>query len=120
MTTNESEKWGELRDDVAEGTIWQARRVELLDDYPPLPPHVEPPLAEVDWPIEPKWWICRMRPGERPRRWKKGNGESESEGQMVAGEVDERWERVGSMAEVNNIYDLGFWENLADAVWNRF
>lgn len=56
-----------------------------------------------------------MRPGERPRRWAKG----ESEGAMVPGDEDDRWERVESLREVVNVYDLGFWENLGDCIWNR-
>lgn len=124
MTTNESEKWGDLRDDIAEGVVWQASREALLGDYPPLPQQVEPGAEDVTWPVEAKWWVCRMgRRGERPRRWVRkeegDDGEGQGQGQMVPGEVDERWELVESLAEINNVYDLGFWENLGDCVWNR-
>ncbi len=34
-------------------------------------------------------------------------------------EEDYRWMPVRSLAEIENIYDLGFWDNLRDVVWNR-
>jgi hypothetical protein len=29
--------------------------------------------------------------------------------------VDPRWKRLGSLRDVTNIYDLGFWGNIRDA-----
>ncbi|KAL9110479.1 MAG: hypothetical protein Q9227_005023 [Pyrenula ochraceoflavens] len=126
MTTNESEKWADLRDDIADGLVWKAERAALLGDYPRLRDGgLEPEGKEVRWPVrEGRWWVCRMREeGERPRVWVRKDGEGGDGGgeggEMVAGGVDERWVRVRSLAEVDNVYDLGFWGNLGDVLWNR-
>jgi len=31
-----------------------------------------------------------------------------------------QWERVWKLADVENLYDLGFWDNLTDVFWSRF
>ncbi len=43
MTTNESGKWADLREDIAEGRVWRARLEELGADFPGLDAQ---PLAE--------------------------------------------------------------------------
>lgn len=30
------------------------------------------------------------------------------------------WEQVRSLREVDNLYDLGFWDNLRDVFWPRY
>ena len=50
-TTNESQKWADLRDDINWGIVWKARREDLLSDYPLVEPNLEP--RELD--LDPKW-----------------------------------------------------------------
>ena len=94
MTTNESAKWADLREDVYDGLVWRAERGKVL--------RAEELRREEGraWPVEGKWVVVRMEEsGRRPGR-----------------DADGVWERVGSLAELENVYDLGFWENLRDVL----
>ena len=93
-TTNESMKWSD----------WQ---LEMTDGYAfkrSLAPHrqkdesVEP--AWTRWPVESQQVVLRTADGQPPR----------GPGAIGAGD----WERVWELADVENLYDLGFWDNLAD------
>jgi hypothetical protein len=57
-TTNETAKWADWREDIADGLVFRARISELRNrNYKPLPEHVEPASGEVDWPPRdiPRW-----------------------------------------------------------------
>ena len=118
MTTSESFKWEEWRDDVAEGLVYkntEPRReggVEmgdgdrmngastgLLEDIVEGDEDKEP---HVPWPVESK-----MRLLSRANR---RSLEAEPDANLSKPE----WVQVRSLAEVVNIYDLGFWDNLMD------
>lgn len=100
------------------------------------------------WPIEPSWLVITMEePGRRPRvrrrkdtlgRKRAGGQEEEMHGAVLVqggGDVgsrreqqedgygqweeDRRWTQVRSLNEIENIYDLGFWDNLKDVIFNR-
>jgi palmitoyltransferase ZDHHC4 len=107
MTTNESAKWADWRDDVADGYVFRAKMEDLRGDYPRLEADLEPEVK--GWlGGEGVWWVVRTRQGVWPTR--------EVEGQQME---DIRWERVHSMGEMENIYDLGFRDSLRDIVVNR-
>lgn len=96
--------------------------------YTPLPEHVEPRSEDVDWPPRgiPRWlWRPRGcgKEGYRPGYWyiHTRNGDPPTiklrDGQAID---DTRWEKVRSLRkEVDNVYDLGFWGNLWEVVFNR-
>lgn len=121
MTTNESSKWSDWKEDIADNVVFRAEMVKLRETYPPLPEDVEPRDEEVKWPkgVRAKWWLVRTRDGKQPTRKVEGNVQGENGGAEDSGEPDERWVMVNSIAEVENLYDLGFWDNLVDGLFNR-
>ncbi len=142
MTTNESGKWADLREDIGEGRVWRARIEELMEEefYFLGVGDREGQGGDCAWPVKPSWVLVRMKePGRRPRvrrvEWgsrngmgKRGEGLEELDGGGNAGaggggrveyEEDLSWTQVRSLSEVENIYDLGFWDNLKDVFLNR-
>ena len=121
VTTNESGKWSDWKEDIADDLVFRAEMKRLRRDFPPLPEDVEPRDEDVMWPrgVRAKWWLVRTRDGEQPKKKQIGrgreNGAAGSEGEVP----DERWERVQSIAQVDNLYDLGFWDNIWYGMFNR-
>ncbi|CAG8960850.1 hypothetical protein HYFRA_00002387 [Hymenoscyphus fraxineus] len=99
-TTNESMKWSDLNDDMADGFAFK-RSIHMARQKDPC---VE--SMHTTWPAESQQIVVRTRDGLPPKTSKQlvGNGE---------------WERVWRLADVENLYDLGFWDNLKDVFWNR-
>jgi len=109
MTTNESAKWADWRDDVTDGLVFRARVEDLREDFPRYNNDLEPEVKH--WPGgEGKWWVTRTRGGAWPTRQVAGKQEQVE---------DLRWERVHSLIELENIYDLGFWGSMRDIWVNR-
>ena len=86
---------------------WSDWQLEMTGGYAfkrSLAPHrqkdesVEP--AWTRWPVESQQVVLRTGDGQPPR------------GPGAIGTGD--WERVWKLADVENLYDLGFWDNLAD------
>ncbi|KND88158.1 Palmitoyltransferase SWF1 [Tolypocladium ophioglossoides CBS 100239] len=94
-TTNESLKWSVYKEDMGDGYAFRRR----------LPPsrqknsRTEPPCRR--WPVEPEHVLVATSDGKPP-----------AENARLAG--DGEWERVWSLKHVENLYDLGFWDNLVD------
>lgn len=106
MTTNESAKWADWRDDVADGLVFRAKVNDLREDYPRHGSDLEPEVGH--WPGgEGQWWVVRTRGGVWPMRYGRQ-------------EEDLRWQRVLNLSEVENIYDLGFWDSMHDICVNRY
>ncbi|TKA79520.1 hypothetical protein B0A49_01086 [Cryomyces minteri] len=149
MTTNESAKWADWREDMHDGVVFKARRsVALTADEDgarvwargtayegrrsggnasPAQPHGNPKHAvdepdhahtdadaetdDVDgtlephtpWPASTDQLVVRTTDGRCP---------TGQEG--VAGSAP-IWERCWRLAQVENVYDLGFWDNARDA-----
>lgn len=111
MTTNESGKWSELKEDVADGLVFRSTKRDI---------HGEADLAEMSsrsWPRRSDQ-VFILTDGELP-----GEGyiprytlNRDSQKGKPSGQINPKWTRVRSMREVDNIYDLGFWNNLRDAV----
>jgi hypothetical protein len=109
MTTNESAKWADWRDDVADGLVFRAKVKDLRTSYPRLSSDLEPDMGH--WPGgESQWWVIRTRGGAWPMRRVQEHGDHVE---------DLRWQRVHNLSEVENIYDLGFWDSLRDICVNR-
>lgn len=107
MTTNETSKWADLKEDIADGFIFQSKRpagnmnVSLGSESKPL----------VNWPISNEQWLIRCEDGQPPDD-EVDNASSTS----TRPAQKPRWERLQSLNEVNNLYDLGFWRNLVDVI----
>ena len=109
MTTNESAKWADWRDDIADGYVFRAKTESLRSEYPRLGRDLEPEVKH--WPGgEGVWWVIRTRGGVWPTRQVHGTQEQEQ---------DMRWERVQNLSQLENIYDLGFSDSLKDILVNR-
>lgn len=107
MTTNESSKWADLKDDIADGFIYESKRQPGNSNGRPSRSEVK----TIDWPISNDQWLVRCEDGQPP----------DDEVDIYAGPTSTRptlrkprWKRLQSLNEVHNLYDLGFWRNLAD------
>ncbi|KAI1141237.1 zf-DHHC-domain-containing protein [Hypoxylon sp. FL0543] len=93
-TTNESMKWQDWQMEMDDGCAFKRS----------LPPDRIKDLryeaAWTRWPIEPVQVLTRTEDGTPPNpNYGPGVGE---------------WERVWRLRDVENLYDLGFWDNLVD------
>lgn len=94
-TTNETLKWSDLQADMDDGFTF--RRKMPLDRA--RDPRIEP--AWTRWPAEPEQVLVRAEDGKPPPA-----------DATVPGVGD--WEPVWKLRDVENLYDLGFWDNLID------
>ncbi|KAF2729537.1 palmitoyltransferase swf1, partial [Polyplosphaeria fusca] len=125
MTTNESSKWADWRDDMADGVVFLGTRREdsLRSSHPhpkqhdsngsststaPMlrfpPEDEEPPTT---WPIESRHILVRTRDGEPPENLPI---------RIAAFANKDSFKRVWNLSEVENVYDLGFWDNLVEVL----
>jgi len=118
MTTNESQKWADWRDDMADGLVFassrSAVRAHLKKRLEDMNGGAATGMADfsaalgltanaedepyVHWPISSDQIVVRTNDGQAPR------------GQ------EGLWRRVWSLDEVHNIYDLGGWDNLMEVM----
>lgn len=101
-TTNETSKWANWKSAMDAGIVY-ARRMPLDRE---MDPGFEPPV--VGWPKRPEEILVKTRDGLEP---------DESVSSRVEGEGP--WERVWSLREVENVYDIGFVGNFLDVFWSR-
>jgi hypothetical protein len=134
MTTNESGKWADWRDDMADGVVFLGhRREETMQEHRapaaprsqahisahsssstspiPTPPETPPEDEEprTTWPLESRHILIRTQTGQTPKSLP-------SRIKSVAKE--DSFERVWSLAAVENVYDLGWWDNLREVLLN--
>ncbi|KAL2187624.1 zf-DHHC-domain-containing protein [Thermothelomyces heterothallicus CBS 203.75] len=93
-TTNESMKWSDWQADMDDGLAWKRR----LDPGRIKDLTVEP--AWTRWPVEAEQVLVRTNDGKPPT------------GEVLPGYGE--WEAVWRLKDVENLYDLGFWDNLVD------
>ncbi|KAI1380106.1 zf-DHHC-domain-containing protein [Hypoxylon crocopeplum] len=93
-TTNESMKWQDWQLEMDEGCAFKRA---LPADRAKDPRH-EAPWSR--WPVESMQILVRTRDGTPPNA------------NLGPGVGD--WERVWRLRDVENLYDLGFWDNLVD------
>ncbi|TRX94312.1 hypothetical protein FHL15_004779 [Xylaria flabelliformis] len=93
-TTNESMKWQDWQVEMDDGFAFRRRL--------PIPRNRHPKFEAswTRWPVEPAQILVRTVDGEQP------NDTS------LPGEGS--WERVWHLRDIENIYDIGFWDNLVD------
>jgi len=109
MTTNESAKWSDWKDDVADGIAFKLIRDHKRSDSPLL----DLPEAPGTWPVTSDQ-VLVFTDGEPPKnghRIEEGSNEVLQPRNPDAA-IDPRFVQVRSMKEIDNIYDLGFWNNL--------
>lgn len=94
-TTNESMKWSDWQADMADGLVFKRR----LDPRRIKDVRVEP--AWTRWPAEAEQVLVRTEDGRPPPPDAHLPGEGE-------------WEAVWRLRDVENLYDLGLWDNLLD------
>ncbi|KAF1359183.1 zf-DHHC-domain-containing protein [Lizonia empirigonia] len=116
MTTNESSKWADWRDDMADGVVFMGkRREDTMTSTRFSSSHSTTPDTDVEeeppttWPLESRHILVRTRNGQAPKSLP-------SRIQRVA--EPDSFERMWSLDKVENVYDLGFWDNLAEVLAN--
>ncbi|KAH9879664.1 hypothetical protein IAQ61_001483 [Plenodomus lingam] len=131
MTTNESAKWADWSDDMADGVVFLGHRREdtMQQQYPtarpsqiygsthsssstsPVPTPPETPLEDEEppttWPLESRHILVRTGDGQPPIRLP---------GRIKAVAKEDGFERIWSLAAVENVYDLGFYDNLREVL----
>ncbi|KAF2091554.1 zf-DHHC-domain-containing protein [Saccharata proteae CBS 121410] len=107
MTTNENNKWADWRDQMRDGNVFvgSLRDADVARRMTIGARDAEKEVDEEEWPNKPRQVVVRTQDGEPPREIPRS----------LDGLVDRSsWERVWTLGEVENIYDLGFWENLRE------
>lgn len=111
MTTNESAKWADWRDDIADGLVFRSDRRESITG---LTKNFSEDMTKpcVEWPISSNQLLVRCEDGQPPYA-------HHLEGLLNSADSTSRdiprWKKVGDLHEIDNLYDLGFWDNLKDA-----
>lgn len=115
MTTNESQKWADWRDDIVDGVVFKAKYSTLqthnrLRKYssreasssnPALSASINENEPKVSWPVSSDQILVATNNGEPPT------------GQEAL------WTPVWSLSDVDNIYDLGGWDNFMEILKGR-
>ncbi|GAB7338154.1 hypothetical protein MBLNU457_4505t1 [Dothideomycetes sp. NU457] len=122
MTTNENQKWSYWREDMADGTVFRARRSDVLAHNELMRNQIstnqlegghlqkrvsylndesEQGEPDVDWPVSSDQMIVRTNDGRPPLG------------------REYLYERIWDLTQVENIYDLGFVDNLRDVFLPR-
>jgi palmitoyltransferase len=114
MTTNESAKWTDWREDIADGFAFKAKRSLIYGTRAEGNSPAEPNIA---WPVDCDQTLIFTN-GDPPKIGYQLTRESKSiiQPDDPNATVDPRWTRVRNLNEVVNVYDLGFWRNLRDGL----
>lgn len=102
-TTNESGKWSDWKEDMSDGIVWLA---DLKTESTGLPANA---ARACQWPILSRQCMVQTSDGQIPRNLPPAFGD------VVE---NESWRRVWRLAQIENIYDLGFWDNLMEVLIN--
>lgn len=118
MTTNESAKWADWRDDMTDGVAWIGKR-SLVEAHNKerKARHLRNRnrLSEMAGPVS------DSEDEEEYVPWPKHSDQiivSTTDGKAPTGQ-EQLWERCTSLDMVDNIYDLGFWQNFVSVMTGR-
>ncbi len=114
MTTNESSKWADWRDDIADGVVFAGRRTSTAVEKGLVSPEMEPMVA---WPIRSDQVLIRVESGLPPSIDNRAEFISAPCSDPMS--YGEDWTLVQKLQDVHNVYDLGFWYNLRDILRTR-
>jgi hypothetical protein len=117
MTTNETSKWSDVREDMNDGYVFIANlkhsgfdsasasspSMDGADDY------YSEESFESEWPQRSRQFLIRTNDGQPPKN---------IQPQIADLIVQDSWRRTWNLGDVENIYDLGFWGNLMEALVN--
>ena len=110
MTTNESSKWSDWAEDMHEGLAFLAPLQSYHDDTKANGWNdMDDSSSRSTWPVRSKHFLVRTTDGMPPRHLQPQIRD------MVG---DNEWQRCWHLKDVENIYDLGFWDNLKEALVN--
>lgn len=114
MTTNETAKWADWKDDMNDGLVFMAdiKKSEVYGDaaegeVTPSEVGTTYPNYEYVWPVRSRQFLVRTSDGQAPRH---------VQPQIERLIVEESWRPCWRLADVENIYDQGFWENLIEVL----
>ncbi|KAI0518064.1 DHHC zinc finger protein [Xylaria bambusicola] len=93
-TTNESMKWQDWQAEMTDGFAFRRRLPVQRNRHPRFE------ATWTRWPVEPAQILVRTEDGEPPND--------------MAPPGEGPWERVWHLRDMENIYDIGFWDNLVD------
>jgi palmitoyltransferase ZDHHC4 len=100
-TTNESSKWSDCREDMYEGIIFVGEHKMRRPGEPGQNPDIEP---STPWPTSSRFALLKTEDGNFPEVLPE-----------ILQDVDKNsWKRCYRLSQVENIYDLGFWDNLME------
>ena len=99
MTTNETSKWSDWREDIADGFVFRAELEQTGSNAQQVGINGDLP---IDWPISSEQRLLRLV-DETPDQHTTSFRAASKDLQKVTG-----------LQEVHNLYDLGFWDNLRD------
>ncbi|KAH7206717.1 hypothetical protein DER44DRAFT_665541 [Fusarium oxysporum] len=94
-TTNETLKWSDWKEDMRDGFAFRRSMPANRQKNE----RVEPRFTR--WPVEVQQVIVTTQDGQSPKDEVRYPGEGE-------------WERVWNLSDVENLYDMGLWDNLVD------
>lgn len=100
-TTNESMKWSDWKLDIDDGIVYRRRMS---------------PTRQKNLRFEPAW--TRLPIETKQIMIRDENGMPRVDSNNIPGEGE--WTRVQSLKEVDNLYDMGLWENLREVFWPRY
>ncbi|KAE8151208.1 hypothetical protein BDV25DRAFT_128977 [Aspergillus avenaceus] len=112
-TTNESAKWSDWKEDIADNMAYKSTKAETYGSSPLLHEYQN---TQTEWPVSSDQVLVLTDAGP-PREGFVYSLDSNMIKQPINPEapIDQRWALVRSMNEIDNIYDLGFWNNLRHA-----
>jgi palmitoyltransferase len=112
MTTNESAKWSDWKEDVLDGFVFKAKRSEIRC----APPHVD--LSGQPWPVQSDQIL--VTDGQPPLE---GYVLDDASNRVTyrgdanrSRPIDRQWVELHHTRDLENIYDMGFRRNLVDAL----
>lgn len=112
MTTNESAKWADWKEDVADGFVFKAKRSQIQG----APSHVD--LSDHPWPVQSDQIL--VTGGQPPLAGyileDTSNRVSYRGDPNQFRPIDPQWVELHSIRDLDNLYDMGFRRNLKDAL----
>ncbi len=113
MTTNETSKWADWRDDITDWLVFRSERTIASNEITQKNKEVEP---FVDWPISSTQQLVSSDDGQPPEDSVIFTGADAGSIPRMYTTEKPRWKRVQSLDEIDNLYDLGFWDNMMDVM----
>jgi palmitoyltransferase len=110
MTTNESAKWSDWKEDVEDGLVFKTKRSLIFEN--PLPQDRDDPM----WPVYTDQILVTDEDPPTEGCLLASNSNCIASRPESDVPPDPRWKRLSSMKDIDNIYDMGFWYNLRDVV----